>query len=218
VAAILVGTLAVVWFVVVPEQRPALGEGEGYGIDVSNHQGSIDWARVGADGVELAYLKATEGKTFVDPYFATSSAGAHAAGIRTGAYHFFSLCSSGADQAAAFLRTAPPSPAALSPALDLEILGGCSDRPPPAEVRAELDTFSTQVERAWGRPLLIYARRSWTRVYPLPSGADRPRWRTSFFISPGRPWAVWQVQYFARVDGVDGRVDLDVVRPAELST
>jgi lysozyme len=48
----------------------------------------------------------------------------------------------------------------------------------------------------------------------MPTGVERPRWRTSFFLRPDRDWAVWQVHYFARVDGVHGRVDLDVVRPS----
>ena len=73
------------------------------------------------------------------------------------------------------------------------------------------------MERAWGEKLLIYARASWTRVYPPPSGGDRPQWRTSFFVRPSDAWAVWQVHYFAEVDGIAGRTDLDVVRPLRLS-
>ena len=205
------------WFVIAPQHRPALRDDESYGIDVSNHQGLIDWSKVAADHVRFAYVKATEGKTFVDPYFARNWAGAQAAGVRTGAYHFFSLCSSGQDQADAFLRTAPPSRAALPPALDLEILGGCNDRPSSAAVQTELHAFVERVERAWGERLLIYARSSWTQAYALPTGNDRPQWRTSFFVRPVKAWAVWQVHYFAEVDGIAGRVDLDVVRPLQLS-
>jgi lysozyme len=215
--AVLVSCWALAWFVIVPQHRPALRDDESYGVDVSNHQGLINWSEVAADDVRFAYVKATEGKTFVDPYFAGNWAGAQAAGVRTGAYHFFSLCSSGQDQADAFLRIAPPSATALPPALDLEILRGCDDRPSPAAVQAELDTFVERVERAWGRKLLVYARSSWTRDYPLPSGGDRPQWRTSFFVRPGKTWAVWQVHYFAEVDGAGGRVDLDVIRPLQLS-
>ncbi len=212
----LVSCWASAWFVIVPHHRPALRDDESYGIDVSNHQGIIDWSEVAADDVRFAYVKATEGKTFVDPYFAGNWAAARAAGVRTGAYHFFSLCSSGQDQADAFLRTAPPGTAALPPALDLEILGGCADRPSPAAVQTQLATFVDRVERAWGERLLIYARSSWTRAYPVPGGGDRPQWRTSFFVRPDRAWAVWQVHYFAEVGGVSGRVDLDVVRPLQL--
>ena len=213
---VLVGCWALAWFVVVPHHRPTLRNNEAYAIDVSNHQGVIDWSGVAADGVRFAYVKATEGKTFVDPYFASNWATAPAAGVRVGAYHFFSLCSSGQEQADAFLRVAPPSTTALPPALDLEILSGCTDRPPPATVQIELDTFVKRVEQAWGEKLLIYARSSWTRSYALPGDDGRPRWRTSFFVRPTEPWTVWQVHYFAEVSGVNGRVDLDVVRPLQL--
>lgn len=216
-AVVIAALLALLWFVVVPYARPGLVADEAYGIDVSNHQGHIDWARVADDGIGFAYLKASEGRSFVDPFFADSWAGARAAGVRRGAYHFFSLCSPGADQADTFLRTAPPEEQALPPALDLEILGGCDERPPAASVQVELDAFTRRVEVAWGRPLLLYARLSWTTKYPLPSGEGRPRWRTSFVVRPGQDWAVWQVHYAARVDGVAGRVDLDVFRPSVLA-
>ena len=58
-AAVIAAAMALVWFVVVPQQRPGLVTDEGYGIDVSNHQGSVDWARVAADSVQFAYVKAT---------------------------------------------------------------------------------------------------------------------------------------------------------------
>jgi lysozyme len=58
------------------------------GIDVSGHQDRVDWTRVKADGVKFAYIKATEGVGFVDPRFGAFAAGAQAAGIPHGFYHF----------------------------------------------------------------------------------------------------------------------------------
>ncbi|WP_091411861.1 hypothetical protein [Friedmanniella luteola] len=72
------------------------------------------------------------------------------------------------------------------------------------------------MERARGHPLVIDARRSWTHPHPLPVGEDRPPWRTPFFLRPARDRAVWPVHHLARVDGLTGRVDLDVVRPSRL--
>ena len=46
------------------------------GIDVSHHQGAIDWQAVARDGVQFAYLKATEGTTFTDPAYADQHLGA----------------------------------------------------------------------------------------------------------------------------------------------
>ena len=39
------------------------------GIDVSHHQGSIDWNAIAASGVEFAYIKATEGGDWIDHRF-----------------------------------------------------------------------------------------------------------------------------------------------------
>ncbi len=215
-AAVLVGLVAAAWFVVIPLHRPALAAGESHGIDVSHHQGPIDWGRVAADGIDGAYIKATEGRSWVDPQFARNWSASRAAGVRRGAYHFFTLCAPGAEQAANFLQTAPPDPEALPPALDLEILDQCSDPVPDDAVGGEVDAFVRAVEEAWRRPLVVYARGSWTERYPVPQLAARPQWRTSFFARPRAGWAVWQVHYFARVDGVAGRVDLDVLRSASL--
>jgi lysozyme len=77
VCCLLVAALAVVgWFVAVPFYRPPLQAGEHYGIDVSNHQGAVDWPAVAGDGITAAYIKATEGETFVDGRFADNWGGA----------------------------------------------------------------------------------------------------------------------------------------------
>lgn len=69
-------------------------------------------AAVADDGVEFAYMKASEGRGWVDDHFAANWAGA-----------------AGAEQARNFLEVAPPSEDALPPAIDLELSGNCSERP-----------------------------------------------------------------------------------------
>ena len=65
------------------------------GVDVSQYQGEIDWDALAAQDVRFAYIKATEGSSYVDPRLAGNWAGAALAGIPAGAYHFFSFDSSG---------------------------------------------------------------------------------------------------------------------------
>ena len=77
------------------------------GIDVSHHQGVVDWGRVAKSDVAFAILKATEGGDYVDETFARNLAGAQAAGLVVGAYHFFTFCRPGAEQAANFLKVVP---------------------------------------------------------------------------------------------------------------
>ncbi len=57
-------------------------------IDVSTYQGVINWPAIAADQIELAIIKATEGIGFTDARFAQNWAGAKAAGVPRGAYHF----------------------------------------------------------------------------------------------------------------------------------
>src|SRR3954471_9883226 len=82
------------WFVWLPGYRPGLERGEQMGIDVSARQGTIDWQRVGRDGITFAYIKASEGAD-ADRRFRRNWREAEAAGVRAGAYHFFTLCESG---------------------------------------------------------------------------------------------------------------------------
>ncbi len=218
-AAVLVAGLLVLalagalgWFVALPHYRPSLQAGERYGIDVSNHQGAIDWSAVAGDDITSAYIKATEGETFVDERFAANWAGAASAGVRRGAYHFFSLCSPGASQAANFLRVVPKDPEALPPAIDLEF-GACKNRPDRTTVQREITAFIETVERELGTRVVVYALPSFSRTYPLPGQFVRERWVRRLFLRPGRPdWSIWQVSDRARVDGVDGPVDLNVWR------
>ncbi|HKN97283.1 MAG TPA: GH25 family lysozyme, partial [Pseudonocardiaceae bacterium] len=75
------------------------------GLDVSHHQGTVNWRAVAAEGATFAYLKATEGTTFVDGQFSRNAAGSRAAGLFRGAYHFaLPDRSSGAAQADFFVN------------------------------------------------------------------------------------------------------------------
>lgn len=207
------GLGAGIWFGAVPHWRPALEDGERYGIDVSAHQDDIDWDAVAADGIQFAYIKASEGQNWVDEYFEENWSGAQRAGLDYGAYHFFTLCAPGEAQAENFLSVAPPDDDALPPVIDLELSGNCGDRPPAERVAAEVDTFVQLVEEAWDRDLLFYVRPDWDAVYPVRDDLDRRLWDYRFFRRPTDDrWHVWQVNIFAHVNGIDGDVDLDIMR------
>jgi lysozyme len=199
-----------------PRYRPTLQAGEMYGIDVSNHQGSIDWNRVAAEGeVSFAYIKATEGNDFLDKRFNVNWAQAEAAGIGRGAYHFFTLCSPGAEQAENFLRVLPTDPDALPPAVDLEF-SGCRKRPDRETVKRELQTFIDAVEARVGQSVVIYSLPSFEKAYPvtgITGIAEKQHWTRRLFRRPVEDaWTLWQASDTARVAGISGPVDLDVRR------
>ena len=122
------------------------------GIDVSHHQGAIDWTEVAEANVAFAVIKASEGGDYVDEEFAGNFAAARAAGLAVGAYHFFTFCRPGAEQATNFLAQVPLTVPQLPPAVDIEFGGNCSRRPTAEELRTELDAFLGPVEAAFGRP------------------------------------------------------------------
>ena len=70
------------------------------GVDVSRYQGDIDWPVLAGQGIDFAFIKATEGSTLVDPRFAANLDGATAAGLRVGAYHFLPCRSRSRDRRA----------------------------------------------------------------------------------------------------------------------
>lgn len=195
-----------------PDGLP-LESGETMGIDVSSHQQEIDWEQVAADGYGFAYIKATEGAGFTDTHVTRNWEGAQAAGITPGAYHYFTLCSPGAEQAEDFLAAVPPDDTALPPALDLEFDGACDERPDAEAAQAEIDAFTAVVEEAWGRRVVVYSSSAWREHYGLPVTDARPDW---LFEDTSRPaqedWSVWQLRFDGTVSGIEGPVDIDVLR------
>ncbi|KAI1784868.1 glycoside hydrolase family 25 protein [Ganoderma leucocontextum] len=74
------------------------------GIDVSHYQGVVNFAAAAANGITFAYIKATEGTTYIDPEFSADYGGATNAGLFRGGYHFAHPDdTSGATQAQYFL-------------------------------------------------------------------------------------------------------------------
>jgi lysozyme len=186
------------------------------GIDVSHHQGEIDWAAVKADGADFAYIKATEGADMRDDRFATNWKHAAESGVRRGAYHFFTLCRLARDQATNFITTVPRDPAALPPVVDLEFGGNCKERPDRAVLLAEIATFIKMVEAHAEKPVMLYVTREFENQYQVSAAIRRPLWLRSIMLTPSygsHPWVMWQASSFARVDGIDGRVDWNVLRP-----
>ena len=129
------------------------------GVDLSWHQGAIDWRALAADDMAFAYIKATEGADHIDERFAFNWREAGDAGLYRGAYHFFTLCQPGARQAANFIAVVPRTAGALPPALDLEHMGPCREGPTMTDVIAEARAFLDRAEAYYGVRPIIYTTR-----------------------------------------------------------
>lgn len=183
------------------------------GIDVSHHQGDIDWTLVAGDRVEFAWIKATEGSTFTDPRFTTNREAARASGLRVGAYHYFSICRDGGPQAQHFLDVVGDISGRnnLPPAVDVELDPACT--PTRDELVSRVSDFIEAVEESTGRSVVVYAFPDLEKQYELTKALDRPTWvRRLGHKQPVGDWLVWQKSQSASIAGIDGPVDLNLMR------
>jgi lysozyme len=189
-----------------------------HGIDLSRWQPPVDWPRARTAGVSFAFVKATEGGDALDPAFRDHWRGARAAGIPTGAYHFFYHCRPAAEQATWFIAHVPRVQGALPPVLDMEwtpLSPTCTRRRAPEVIRAEARVFLDALERHyWQRPILyttpeFFETNAMWRLegveFWLRSTAAHPRERYA-----GQHWTFWQYSGTGLVPGVRGRIDLNV--------
>ncbi|GAA1864358.1 GH25 family lysozyme [Myceligenerans crystallogenes] len=190
------------------------------GIDVSHHNGTVDWRAVAEQEIDFAYVKATEGSGHVDERFAENWRGAREAGLTVGAYHFMSFESPGADQAANLMAEVPAAEGALPPVVDLEPYGGHA-LPPADDVRAILDPLLAAIEEHYGKPAIIYTTSQAYDKYLTGRYPRNPVWIRSIAweprLSDGRAWTIWQYSDRDRLDGVgkdpgvEPYVDMNVV-------
>ena len=191
---------------------------EVFGVDVSAYQGNVDWAVLAEQGVDFAFLKATEGSLLQDRQFAANWAGAAEAGVRAGAYHFLSYDSPGDTQADNFIAVVPVTEGALPPVVDIEFYGEYLEEPPEKEhVRSILDPLLERLEEHYGvKPILYVTYRSYYRYIAGGGYGDYPIWCSSPTIFPlVAGWDFWQYSHSARLPGYDGdqdRIDLNIFR------
>ena len=189
-----------------------------FGVDVSTYQGKVDWTALSDQGVSFAFIKATEGSSLQDVRFAENWEGALAAGVRPGAYHFFSYDSPGEQQAENFIRTVPVTEGALPPVVDIEFYGQYLEEPADRETaRAILDPLLAALEERYGvKPILYATYRSYQLYLSGGKYDDYPLWMSSPGISPLLwDWDFWQYSHSGHLDGYDGHqqwIDFNVFR------
>lgn len=170
------------------------------GMDVSAHQGNVDWAAAYRDGARFAYVKASEGTGYVNPYFAQQYNGSYEVGMIRGAYHFaLPDRSTGAAQADYLIahgggwsadgRTMPPM-------LDIEYNpygNGCFGLS-PADMVAWIKDFSDEVHAKTTRWPMMYTTTDWWKTCTANKGdfsATNPLFIARYANTAGELPAKW---------------------------
>ncbi len=179
------------------------------GIDVSAHNGCIDFGRAAADSISFVYIKASEGEGFADAAFADNHSRAREAGLAVGAYHFFRFDSEGWRQAANMLRTLANRHVDLPLAIDVEEWAN-SEPGSTAEVVEQLTSMRDYL-RAWGYRVVFYSNKAGHLRFLRGRFPDDELWICSFTDPPlhNADWRFWQHSHRGTVDGLPGPVDLN---------
>lgn len=120
-------------------------------VDLSHHNGPVNFTAAKAAGVAGIIHKATQGTGYADPTYAARRAAAKKAGLLWGAYHFGTSAAPAA-QLQNFLSVAAPDDDTLV-ALDLEMNEGT---PANSMTLAQGKEFLTAIEAKLGRKAVLY--------------------------------------------------------------
>ena len=208
-----------------PVTMPPPAEAGALGVDVADYQhphgAPIDWPQVAAAGYKFAFVKATEGDYYANPYYASDLAQAKAAGLYATGYHFaIPNVSGGASQADYALANGgyAPDGRTLPLALDIEYnpYGSECYGLTPAQMVSWISAFTAEVQRVTSQQPIIYTTADWWDTCTGDStafGSDT-LWVAGYVSgSPPMPagwgsWTFWQYTSRGNVPGVTGSVDV----------
>ena len=180
------------------------------GIDLSHHNGDVDWDALETAPLDFIYLKATEGRDWTDADFQQNWIEASRRGYAVGAYHFYILCKPWEAQAVNFIRAVEVRDGTLPPAVDLEYAHNCKPFRDEAGTKAELQAFLDRLEAEYGAVPVLYTTKEFHADWIAGSFDRYPLWIRSVDGAPDMPYAIWQYSMRGKVAGIKGDVDLNV--------
>lgn len=186
-----------------------------HGIDVSHHQGDIDWekasrAEVGGEPISFVIIKATEGVSHIDENFNENFYQTRQYDLVRGAYHYFKPNLSAQEQAKFFLKQVHLEEGDLPPVLDIEERGDLNVK----QLQKSALTWLKVVEKQYNVPPIIYTNYKFKVDYLNTPEFDRyPYWIAHYYVRnltyKGK-WRFWQHTDCGVIDGIKGKVDLNI--------
>lgn len=184
---------------------------EGYpvtGIDVSAHNGEVDFQKAKTSGIDFVFVKATEGATFNDSQLARNISEARAAGLKVGVYHFFRFNVDGAVQAKNLLKAVAGKPLDLPLVVDVE--SHSNPYSPADKVTRKVHDMVDHLT-SYGYPVIIYSNKNGFDKHIRDEFADCGMWLCSLSKpTTHKGWTFWQYSHKGSIPGIGSDVDLDI--------
>ena len=194
------------------------------GIDISEHQQSVDWEQVKAAGVEFVMIRAgyrgyTEGKLFRDSRFLPHLAEAREAGLDVGIY-FFSQATTPEEaraEAKFLLTMLKNAPAEMGIAFDWEYISADA-RTGNVDGQTMTDcaiTFCQTIADGGYTPIVYFNQHQALEQYYLEDLIDYDFWLAMYTDEMTFPYRVdlWQYTEDGTVPGIDSPVDINLYLP-----
>lgn len=187
------------------------------GIDVSEWQRNIDFTEVKASGIDIVYIKSSEGSNYIDPYFRTHYNQAKENGLNIGFYHFLTAQNEkdALSEAKFFASVINGLDTNCRLAMDFEVF----DSLDVIEINNISLAFLTEAERLTGKEVVIYsdaynAKNTFSREL----ASRYPIWVAEYGVSEPADgnWSTWigfQYTNEGRVSGISGFVDRNYFTP-----
>lgn len=186
------------------------------GIDVSAHNGDIDFNKVRADGYSFVFIKASEGEDYQDSKFLKNYEKARRAGLKVGAYHFFRKKTDGLNQAKNFLEMVGWCKLDLPLVVDVEDWSN-DDQIKDERTQKHLDAMLDNL-KSRGYKVMIYTNGNGYKKYIKNGQININLWLCSF-KQPDKlrriPHQMQQYSHWGKVRGIWGDVDLNVFNGSE---
>jgi lysozyme len=183
------------------------------GIDVSVHNGSIDWAKVKGTGRVFAIARVSDGASHLDTAFAANWSGIKSAGLVRGVYQYFRPSQDPTAQADLLLSKIGTLGAGdLPPVIDVEVADGVSTTKVVSTVRTWIDRVKA---KTGVNPIIYSASGFWNTLPNTAQFSSNILWVANYGAScPSVPsswskWSIWQYSETGSVAGVSGGIDLD---------
>ena len=184
-----------------------------HGIDVSHHQGRIDWKTVAADGrVGFVYIRASNGSR-VDANYRRNIQEARQQGLLVGSYHFLNPNCPVKTQFNNFRSCVRRGEQDLIPVVDIEDVPELGVFWKPQQAREYLADFAELVQKHYGVKPMIYTSNTFFTDYLGRAFADFPLFIARYGATEPNPlngahWTLWQFTRQGRVGGINHDVDL----------
>ena len=178
------------------------------GIDVSKHNGTVNWGQVAASGIQFVFIKAGSTKSGIDPQFAANITGAQAAGLRTGVYvySYATTPEQAANEASLVLQWIEPYTVNYPVVFDIE--DKCHKGLSNQQLIDIINAFCVPVDAAGYHPMVYSNKNMFTQKM---DNAGWDRWVAQYADSceTGNNVCFWQYSSKGKVNGVGGNVDLN---------